>query len=688
MHKPAKVIQTMSKEPKCPQIPFIHEVHGHQRLDNYKWLNERDTQPVLNYIEDENTYQERYFKQTSALQDKLLQEFEQRIDPNDKSAPFQVDGDWFQIRNQANFDYGFIDQIEDEKRSIYFNENERAAGQSYYALADWLPSPNKKLLAISEDTIGRRNYTIQIRDNITNNYLSDKIEGTDGTIVWSNDNSTLFYIRKDPETLREFQVYKHKLGTSPQEDQLIFEEKDERFYVQIGKTITNSFIEIQSTSSTSSETWLLDAYHIDSELICFLPRIDQHLYTVFHHETGFYFLSNYEAKNNKLCFSEKELKSLENIQTIEEHNVNVYIENALVLKNNIILELREQGLQQLKLITINNKQTQLIQLQEETYYLSLAYNDNYEAEAFYYVYNSLTTPSSVYKYNLSNHNCELFFQKNVPDQAFSPNDFTSKRIWFTANDGTEVPICLVYKTGIDTSVCPLLLYGYGSYGITYPDIFNPKRLSLLERGFVFAIAHIRGERYLGEEWYESGKFLKKKNTFTDFINAAEHLGQFGYCHPEKIYAQGGSAGGLLMGAVMNMAPYLWKGIVAQVPFVDVVTTMLDDTLPLTVGEYEEWGNPNELTYYNYMLSYSPYDNIKKMKYPSIFVSTGYHDSQVQYWEPLKWVAKLREYKTTDSLLLFDCNMHAGHGGGSGRTNERKEIAKTYAFILSLEEIID
>jgi oligopeptidase B len=685
MKDTTKDFPNKSKEPSCPQEVYVHEIHGHQRIDKYAWLNQRDSKGVLDYIQQENDYQEAYFKHTEEMQERLLQEFELRIDPNDKSAPFQVDGDWFQIRNQADSDYPFIDQLKADTYTLYFNENERAEGQSFYALEDWLPSPDKKRLAISEDFIGRRNYTIQIRNNEENTFLEDKIEGTDGSIVWSNDSSTLFYIKKDPETLREFQVYKHVLGTDSSEDKLVFEEKDERFYVQIGKTITKSYIEIQTTSSTSSETWFIDANQIDKDAFCFLPRKEQHLYSVCHHENGFYFLSNFQAKNNKLCFSKTPITELDKIEVIEAHDPTIYIENLLILKSHIILEIRQQGLQQIKVIDIITKQTQCIDLPEETYYLSLTYNDMYTSNSLYYAYNSLTTPSTIFEFDLTTSISTIFFQKHVPDPNFKASDYESKRIWFTANDGTEVPICLVYKKGIETNKSPLLLYGYGSYGITYPDIFNPKRISLLERGFVFAIAHIRGERYLGEEWYENGKFLKKKNTFTDFINAAEYLGRFGYCDPEKIYAQGGSAGGLLMGAVLNMAPYLWKGIIAQVPFVDVVTTMLDETLPLTVGEYEEWGNPNDKQYYEYMLSYSPYDNVQKMNYPSLFVSTGYHDSQVQYWEPLKWVAKLREYKTSDSLLLFDCNMHAGHGGGSGRTNERKELAKTYAFILSLEE---
>jgi oligopeptidase B len=358
----------------------------------------------------------------------------------------------------------------------------------------------------------------------------------------------------------------------------------------------------------------------------------------------------------------------------------------LVLKNFVITEIRTNGLRKVNILNLKTNTSENIAFDEETYYTGLSFNDEYESNYLFYSYNSMTTPSTVYKYDLNTDSQEIWFRKELLDKKFKPDDYTSMRIWAIANDGSKIPISLVYKKGTDLSKAPCLLYGYGSYGYTLPDVFSATRLSLLDRGFVYAVAHIRGSKYMGEHWYENGKFLKKKNTFTDFINAAEYLGMKGYCDKDKIYAQGGSAGGLLMGAVVNMAPYLWKGVIAQVPFVDVVTTMLDESIPLTVGEYEEWGNPNEEEYYYYMLNYSPYDNVKAMDYPAIFVTTGYHDSQVQYWEPMKWVAKMRELRTNDKPLIFDCNLDAGHGGGSGRTQERKETAKEYAFILHLEGI--
>jgi oligopeptidase B len=362
------------------------------------------------------------------------------------------------------------------------------------------------------------------------------------------------------------------------------------------------------------------------------------------------------------------------------------LEGIAVFKNYLLIEERNNGLLKLKLKNLETKEDKYISINEETYFLGLGLNDDYNSNEIFYSYNSMTTPSTVYKYNMASGEKVVWHQKELLDKTFKPENYESKRIWAIANDGSKIPVCLVYKKGLDLATAPCLLYGYGSYGYTLPDVFSATRLSLLNRGFVYATAHIRGSKYMGEEWYENGKFQKKINTFTDFINAAEFLGNMGYCDKNKIYAQGGSAGGLLMGAITNMAPYLWKGIVSQVPFVDVVTTMLDESIPLTTGEYEEWGNPNDKDFYNYMLKYSPYDNIYKMDYPAIYVTTGYHDSQVQYWEPMKYVAKLREFRTNENPLIFECNMDAGHGGGSGRTNERLEVAKVYAFILNLEGI--
>ncbi len=675
----------MAQEPVAPIIPKKLMIHNHERTDDYFWMNERDSKPVLDHLTKENAYTQTYFEKLKPLQDRLLNEFESRIDPNETSAPFILNGQTYQIRNEEGKDYVKIFQIQGEKESLYLDENERAKGKSFYELADWAPSPDNSILALGEDLLGRRKYEITFRKNKDGKFLKDRIKDTDGSIVWGNDNKTVFYVKKDPQTLREFQIYSHVLGTDPKNDRLVYQENDEKYSVHISKSTSKQFIFIHCTSSTSTETRLIDANSPSSEVKIFWKREKGHRYEVEHHENGFYVLSNKDAENGKILFcplNDKDKSTLEYIS----HSNDRLIESIQVFKDYLVAEVRLNGLRKIEIIRFDTKESSYIEFSEETYFTGLGLNDDYQSSTLFYSYNSLTTPASVYRYDVLSKKSSLWFRNELRDPSFKPGNYESKRIWATANDGTKIPVCIAYKKGTDLSKAPCLLYGYGSYGYTLPDVFRATRLSLLDRGFVYAVAHIRGSKYMGEHWYENGKFLKKINTFTDFINAAEYLGMQGYCDPERIYAQGGSAGGLLMGAVTNMAPYLWKGVVAQVPFVDVVTTMLDESIPLTVGEYEEWGNPNEEDYYWYMLKYSPYDNVHKMDYPAMYITTGYHDSQVQYWEPMKWVAKIRANRTNQNPLLFDCNMDAGHGGGSGRTQERLEIAKEFAFILNLEGI--
>jgi len=679
---------SQTNEPTAKKITKKLSKHNHERIDDYYWMNERDSKDVLDHLNKENAYCEKYFEPLNGLVDKLLKEFDQRINPNDVSAPFILNGKTYQVKNLEGKDYQQIVQLEKGKETIFFDENERAKNQSFYELAGWSPSPDNKLLALTEDFVGRRKYVATFRNNSTGKFLKDKIQDVSGEIIWANDNKTVFYVKKDPQTLREFQVFRHVLGTDSKNDMLVYEEKDEKFSLGIGKTITDKYIVIQIGSSTTSETWLIDANQANMNPFVFLKRKQGHLYDIGHHENGFYVLSNSNASNKRLLFTEDVPKEIESCSEIIAHDMNTLLEGVSVFKNFLLIEERSNGLLKLKVKNVSSGKEQFVQFNEETYFLSPGLNDNYDSDEIFYAYNSLTTPSTVFKYNMATEEKSIWFRKELLDKNFKSDDYESKRVWATANDGTKIPVCLVYKKGLDLSQAPCLLYGYGSYGYTLPDVFSATRLSLLNRGFVYAVAHIRGSKYMGENWYENGKFQKKINTFTDFINAAEYLGHMGYCDKGKIYAQGGSAGGLLMGAVTNMAPYLWKGIVSQVPFVDVVTTMLDESIPLTTGEYEEWGNPKDPDYYYYMLKYSPYDNIYKMNYPSIYVTTGYHDSQVQYWEPMKYIAKLREYRTNKNPLIFDCNMDAGHGGGSGRSAERKEIAKVYAFILGLENITE
>lgn len=671
-------------EPIAKTVPHVLIEHEHTRIDPYFWMNQRDSKEVLDNLQEENSYCEAYFEPINGLVQGLVDEFDARINPNDVSAPFILQGITYQLRQIEGKDYQQIVRINGETELVFLDENERADGHSFYELADWSPSMDDRFLAISEDVIGRRKYQIRFRNNQTNEFLSDLIEDTDGSIVWANDNQTVFYIKKDPETLREYQVFRHRLGTDSSEDQLVFQEDDERYYVSISKSLTDKYVMIHCFSSLTSEVSLVDAEEPETAAQVFLPRQQGHLYEIAHHESGFYILSNDKAPNKKILFSQNLPANLENCEELVGHDSTVLIEGLSAFQDFLLIEERQNGLRKFKIKTPDSES--YISFDEECYFLGLGVNDSYETKRLFYTYNSLTTPSSVFEYDLASGEKKLWFQKRLLDPHFKSSDYQSERVWAIANDGAKIPVSLVFKKGIDRENAPCLLYGYGSYGYTLPDTFSATRISLLNRGFVFAMAHIRGSKYMGEHWYEDGKFTKKINTFTDFINAAEHLSRFQYCHPERIYAQGGSAGGLLMGAVTNMAPYLWKGIVSQVPFVDVVTTMLDVSIPLTTGEWEEWGNPQELEFYRYMLAYSPYDNLRKMNYPAMYITTGYHDSQVQYWEPMKYMAKLRALRTNENPLIFECNMDAGHGGGSGRSSERLEIAKVYAFILDLEDI--
>ncbi len=678
--------QNQSAIPVAKEIPRELVKHNHVRVDPYFWMNERDSKPVLDYIAEENAYSKAFFDQKQELIQTFLNEFDRRINPEETSAPYEIQGKTYQWRQIKNKDYRQLILIEGKKETVFIDENELAKGCDYYSMGDFSLSPDNRMLAFSQDKVGRRNYVISFRDNQSGKMLKEQIPGTDGSVLWANDNQTVFYVKKDPVTLREFQVYRHVLGTNSSKDALVFEEKDERFAVYLTKTRDKKFILIHSVSSTSSEISLIDAGKPAEKAVCFLKREKDHLYEIDHHERGFYILTNQNSPNRKVVFSPVLPAAIENCEVLIAHNPEVYLEELEVYRTFLALQSRKMGQTVISVGNLNAGDFQTISMPEEVFEMGFSYNDNYESKEVHYTYTSLTSPSSIYKYNVESGKTVLFFRKELIDPQFSPENYVSKRVWATANDGSKIPVSLVYKKGIDLKQAPLLLYGYGSYGVTIPASFSAMRLSLLDRGFVFAIAHVRGGKFLGEQWYQDGKLNHKRHTFTDFINAAEWLAMKGYCDPNSIYAEGGSAGGLLMGAITNMAPYLFKGVIAQVPFVDVVTTMLDESIPLTVGEYEEWGNPNEEDAYWYMLSYSPYDHIRKMDYPAMLITTGYHDSQVQYWEPLKWVAKLRKHHTGSAPILFDCTMSAGHGGGSGRSTERLEVAKEFAFLCVIQGI--
>lgn len=667
--------------PEAPKHDHIHEEHGNKRYDPYSWMNQRDSKEVLDYISAENAYSGAYFSRLQPLTSALVSEFEKRIDPNEQGAPFGHNGQLFQWQNLEGKDYRVLNLLTGKTSKPYFDENQRAKGFGFYGLGEFQGSPDNKLFAVSEDFVGRRKYNIAFRDNATGKFLKDKLTNTDGSITWFNDNKTILYVRKDETTLREFQVWKHILGTAEKSDQLVYQEDDERFSVYVDKSFDDQYIVIYSESTTTSEARVIPADTPANAPQIFLKRETNHLYHIDHHERGFYFISNQNSPNGKLLFSKDIPPNTESCEVIIAHDPKVYLEEFVAFSNYIVVQQKENGLNTFHYSPVSSIGFKPIVFDEPVYEAAFSWNDDYHADFFNYSYTSLTTPASIARYSFSTGQSEVFYRKKIIDPSFKPENYQSERVWITANDGTKVAVSLVYKKGIDLKTAPLLLYGYGSYGVTIPANFSAYRLSLLDRGFVYAIAHIRGGKYLGEEWYQDGKLQHKRNTFTDFVNCAEWLAMHGYCDPNAIYAQGGSAGGLLMGAVANSAPHVFKGMIAQVPFVDVVSTMMDESIPLTVGEYEEWGNPNEPESYWYMLSYSPYDNVRAAHYPAMLITTGYHDSQVQYWEPLKWVARLRDLNLGDKVLLFDCTMSAGHGGGSGRTTERMEIAKEYAFLI-------
>ena len=557
--------------------------------------------------------------------------------------------------------------------------------QEIFAIGRRSISPNNKLLAFGIDTISRRQYTVYFKNLETGELLEDKLSNTSGSAVWANDNKTIFYGTKDPETLIQNKIWKHVLGTPQENDVLVYEEKDPTFNSGVFKTKSKAYIMIYSNQTLSNEYRYLDANKPDSEWKVIQPRERNLLYQPDHYGDHFYIRTNLDAANFKLVKTPVSATNKENWEDVIAHRDNVLFESFDLFKNHLVLQERLNGLRTIRVMNWDGVDY-YINFKDPAFVSYTTSNLDFDTNILRYYYTSLTTPGSTFDYNMDTKEQELLKQEAVLG-GFNTNEYKSERLEATATDGTKIPISLVYKKGVSiNSETPLLLYAYGSYGNSSEPTFRSDRLSLLDRGYVYAIAHIRGGQEMGRHWYENGKLLKKKNTFTDFINTGEFLVEKGYTSSEHLYALGGSAGGLLMGAIVNMKPELWHGVIAAVPFVDVVSTMLDESIPLTTFEFDEWGNPKEKEYYDYMLSYSPYDNVMAQGYPNMLITTGYWDSQVQYWEPAKWIAKLRDMKTDDNLLIMDCNMETGHGGASGRFERYKRTALYYAFLLQLEGI--
>lgn len=672
------------KPPVAKQIPHTHSKHGHDREDPWFWMHDKEDPDLISYLNAENEYLEDYLKPHQKFREELFAEMKGRIKEDDASAPYFENGYWYYYRYEKGGEHPIHCRKKstlDAEEEVLIDENIEAEKYPYYEVVSIAISHNNQLMAFSEDITGRRMYRTRIKDLITGKLLDISVENTGGDLAWMNDNQSLYYNIKEKETLRPYQIWKLAIGG---QSELIYEENDDTYISTVSKTKDNLWILIGSHSTLTTEFQLKSASDAAGFKVM-IPRKGEHeYYPESDGQGGFYLKSNYKASNFCMAYTADPYLNPDQWTIIQANDEAIFVEDFEVFKNHLIVLEKENGLSRLRVYDRTTHSSKVIPPFEETYTLSIGTNEQMDTDLVRIGYSSMTTPGSVYDVNLNSFDRTLIRQVPVLGD-FSSDDYHSERIWAAAEDGKKVPVSLVYKKDLfrKDGSNPLLLYAYGSYGSTIDPYFSIVRLSLLNRGFVFAIAHIRGGEYLGRAWYEDGKMLKKKNTFTDFIAAGEFLIQEGYTASDKLMAMGGSAGGLLMGAVINMRPDLWRGIVSNVPFVDVITTMLDASVPLTTGEYDEWGNPNKKEFYNYMLSYSPYDQLKEGNYPAILVTSGLHDSQVQYWEPTKYVAKIRTLQTNDEPVLLFTNMDAGHGGASGRFEQLKEIAMEYTFIFTL-----
>ena len=679
------------RPPLAKIIPTTLEKFDDVRTDNYFWLNDRENPEVIAYLNKENQYYQEMTAHTKAFQKELFEEMKARIKEDDQSVPYLYNGYYYITRFELGSDYPIYSRKKGSlsaNEEIMFNCNELAKGHKYFQLGGLSISSDNQFVAFALDTVGRRIYTVQIKNLITGEIFADTIENTSGDSTWANDNQTLFYTRQDEKTLRSDKVFKHKLNTDATNDILVYFEKDDTYSVEVTKEKSKKYIVISSSSTMTTEFRTLLADNPEGEFTIFQKRVRGLEYDIAHFGEYFYVLTNKdEATNFKLMKTPELATAKENWVDIIAHREDVLIEDIDIFRDFLVVTERFNGLNTIRIMPWSGEGEYYLPFESETYTAYTSTNVDFDTDILRYGYQSMATPSSIIDFNMKTKAKEIMKEQQVLGGTFDKNNYTEERVWATATDGTKVPISMVYRKELKKDgTNPLLQYAYGSYGYSMDATFSSTRLSLLDRGFIFAIAHIRGGEDLGRQWYEDGKLLKKKNTFTDFIDCSKFLIAEKYTSPMHLYAEGGSAGGLLMGAIANRAPELYNGIIAQVPFVDVMTTMLDDTIPLTTGEYDEWGNPNVKKYYNYMKSYSPYDNVKAQEYPTMYISTGLHDSQVQYWEPAKWVAKLRALKTDSNVIYLDTNMDAGHGGASGRFEALKELAKEFTFLLDLEKI--
>ncbi len=681
----------LPEPPVAKVLPHELDMHGDVRVDDYYWLKERENPEVIAYLEAENAYKEAVLKHTEPLQQKLYDEIVGRIKKDDDSVPYERDGYYYYVRYVEGGEYPIYCRKKgslDAEEEVMLDGNAMSEGHDFFSLRGVEVSSGQDIVAYSIDTVGRRFYTTSFKNLTTGETLADVLVDVTGNLAWANDNRTVFYAKQDPETLRSHRIYRHVLGTDPAEDELVYEEGDETFRCFVFKTRSKKYLMIGSFQSLSSEYRYLEADDPTAELRVFLPRQRDHEHSVDHYAGHFYIRTNHEAKNFRLMKTPIAATGMESWEEVIAHRDDVFLQGFQLFRDYLVISQRQGGLGQIRILPFGGAEEHYLDFGEPAYLAFPSDNYDFDTDVLRYRYSSLTTPWSTFDYNMESREKTLLKQEEIVG-GYDPEEYETERLAVAARDGKEVPVSVVYRSGTPRDgSAPLLLYAYGSYGNTIDPTFNSARLSLLERGFTYAIAHIRGSQTLGRQWYEDGKLFHKKNTFTDYIDVADYLVKEGYTQSDRLFAMGGSAGGLLMGAVTNMRGDLFRGVIAAVPWVDVVTTMLDPDIPLTTAEYDEWGDPNQLDYYEYMLSYSPYDNVEAKDYPNLLVTTGLADSQVQYWEPAKWVAKLRAQKTDDNWLLLHTNMGAGHGGATGRFKRHKETAMEYAFMLDLAGITE
>ena len=690
-------MEKMNLPPDATKKPYEMTEHGHTRVDNYYWMRLTDeqksaekfdshAQEVVDYINSENDYTQSNLAHTKQFQKDLYHEIVGRIKKDDQSVPYLDNGYYYYTRYEKGKEYAIRCRKKgslDGKEEILLDENVLAEGHDYFAIGGMSVSPDNQWLAYGVDTVSRRRYTVHFKNVSTGDVLDQTIPNTTGGVAWANDNRTVFYTTKNEVTLLSEKIWRHKMGSNATNDELVYHEKDESYYSGVYRSKSGEYIIIYNSSTLVSDYHILNANDPDGNFKNFSPRGTEHEYSIDHYDNKFYIITNWEAKNNRLMETSENETNMDKWTEILAHRNDVHLLGMEIFKDHLVLSERKEGLRGLRVIHQHSGKDEYIDFGEQTYTARISVNEEYNTNILRYSYTSMVTPSSTYDYNMDTGELTLLKQSEVVG-GYDQDAYHSERRYAIAEDGQKVPISLVYKTNLKTDDPQnLLLYAYGSYGSTRDPYFSSTRLSLLDRGFIYAIAHVRGSQIYGRQSYDDGKMLKKKNTFTDFIDAGRYLVEEGYTDSEHLFAEGGSAGGLLIGAVVNMAPDLWKGAIAAVPFVDVITTMLDPSIPLTSNEWDEWGDPREKKYYDYMLSYSPYDQIKDRNYPNLLVTSGFFDSQVQYWEPLKYVAKLRDNWQSENKLYLHMNMDAGHGGKSGRYRRYREVALEYAFMFDL-----